>query len=299
MALLFPMVMSGPRLGRAHANEQELAPWLEAATKVEMAHRDAIAWLRSRLPGYPMLPAPQLAPNTPLTTREFTWRLSWQPGEQGQGLQFRAAPSRTAELLEVSGGQSTELEESARWLARAFSETEEWLRLDAATRSLTASDRDDLQKCRSRIKRRLVPAAVDEHDDRLALPRDEFRSSVVLEELESLQGGARGYAFAFDAMDQLIEYAVSDVFGQLLAYGPPQRLSPIAALDFNPGAMPSVSFSTDDSAWLDTCQILWLDSDFVADAVMVTGLTISLDPGRSMGQRITARLLTGSGEAWA
>lgn len=89
--------------------------WLQSAARIEAAHRTTIAWLRSRMPGYPQLPAPQLAPGTALTTTEYTFRLAWQPGERAAGLQMRGLCPRTAgrpgerTLQVLVGGQSISL----------------------------------------------------------------------------------------------------------------------------------------------------------------------------------------------
>jgi hypothetical protein len=62
---------------------QEWKAWPELAVRIEAVHWLAVAWLRSRVPGYPNLPAPHLARGTPLTTIEFTDQLIWTREERG------------------------------------------------------------------------------------------------------------------------------------------------------------------------------------------------------------------------
>jgi hypothetical protein len=76
--------------------------WLTDAGRVEVAHRESIAWIRSRLPRYPGLLAPQLARDSPLTTPEFTWRLAWSRADLSSGLQFQAIPGRAGALLDAT-----------------------------------------------------------------------------------------------------------------------------------------------------------------------------------------------------
>lgn len=297
MASFLPFALSGPQFGRAKPDPEVFNKWTALAQQVEVAHRETIAWLRATLPGYPIIPAPQLAPGTPLTTREFTWRLVWQPGEQARGLQLLPAPPRVNALLGLSGPQAKALDESARGVASGLALTPEWQEFGEAARSLDEHDRAALRACRAAIRKRLGSEAVDEHEEKLALPRDEYRASVVADEMGRLTGNAHEYVRAFDALDQLIEDAASDVFGQLLAFGPPERMAGVEALDFGPGTPRVVHFSVAGEFWLDTGQLLWLNDALVPDAVMVIGMTMSLDPGE-MSQRLTGRVLEGSHEAW-
>lgn len=130
--------------------------WLDDARRVDSAHRDTVAWLRSRMPGYPSLPAPQLARGTPLTTVEFTTRLAWIPGERARGLQFQSAPPSAAAALQATGQQRHRLDETARALAVAMENSEEWARLAAATDALDRDARSSLQHARAQLNQRLV-----------------------------------------------------------------------------------------------------------------------------------------------
>ena len=69
------------------------------ANRIEAAHRMTLAWLRSRLAGYPILRAPQLAPGTPLTTFEMTIHYTWTKEELSGGLNQMPAPPGVPDLL--------------------------------------------------------------------------------------------------------------------------------------------------------------------------------------------------------
>src|SRR4051794_13733633 len=94
--------------------EADHGDWLAAVGQAEGAHRATVAWLWARLPGYPALPAPQLAPGSPLTTPEFSNRLVWTPGERGQGLQLAEPQPTIAEALGADDAQRRALDQAAR-----------------------------------------------------------------------------------------------------------------------------------------------------------------------------------------
>jgi hypothetical protein len=70
----------------------EFDGWLKAASKVEWAFLEQIAWVRAQLPGYPMLKVPQLVSNTPYTTSEFTWLAVWSRYDMTRGFQMSPPP---------------------------------------------------------------------------------------------------------------------------------------------------------------------------------------------------------------
>ncbi len=276
-----------------------LTSWLEDAQRVESAHRDTVAWLRSRLPGYPMLPAPQLAPGTPLTTEEFTWRLIWKRDERSRGLQMQPAPPPgVASALQVAEDQQRRLDESARALAGAFARTDEWGRLAAAADALDGNARANLRLARATLKQRLAADAVTAHEPRLAMPRDRYRRAVLSEEIEALAGSAREYADAFDAADHLVETAASDVFGQLAAYGEPSTFGRPQELDMEPGRPSAVSFALADDSWPETGMVVWVDDPLTPDAVHITGVSMNIDRATGVAQRVTGTVLTGTAAAW-
>lgn len=273
--------------------------WLQDAQRVELAHRDTVAWIRSRLPGYPSLPAPQLAPGTPLTTTEITWRLIWAPGERSKGLQFQPAPPQAPSILQATEEQRRRLNQSACSVAAAFEHTNEWQHLATATQTLDHDARASLSRVRTQLRRRLSDQAIDAHEPDLAMPRDRYRQVVLSEEINTLTGAAREYADAFDALDQLVETAASDVFGQLAAYGDPTTFNGLRDLDVQPRAAGrAITFILTLTTWPEQGMIAWIDDPLITDAVRITEVKVSLSIATGEVVRVTGTVLAGTATAW-
>ncbi|MET4644429.1 uncharacterized protein YjiS (DUF1127 family) [Streptomyces atratus] len=269
--------------------------WLQSATRIEAAHRTTIAWLRSRMPGYPQLPAPQLVPGTALTTTEYTFRLAWQPGERAAGLQMRGLPPSTARHLQATPGQARALEESARTLASALQASQEWQQLAAARQALDKTSRNALSQTRTRLRQRLSDPAIDAHEPDQVLARHNYRSTVLTEEIEHLTGPARDFTNAFDVADRLVELAASDAFGQLTIHGRPLLLQHVTDIDLEPGIPRRVHFTVPYDPWLDTGELIQIDDPLVTDTCLLTRTTISLGSGPS---RMSAQILPGTASLW-
>ncbi len=273
--------------------------WLRDAQRVEFAHRDTVAWIRSRIPGYPSLPAPQLAPGTPLTTPELAGRLIWTPRERSQRLQFQPAPPKAPSILEATEEQRRRLDESARSVAAAFEHADEWERLAAATEALDRDARASLRHVRGQLKHRLAPQAVDAYEPDLVMSRERYRQVVLSEELNTLTGTAREYADAFDAADQLVETAASDIFGQLVAYGEPTTFTRPQDLDMQPTAPNRVITFIHTGATLpEIGMVVWIDDPLVPDAVHIIGATVGFDTATGITARVTGTVLAGTATAW-
>ncbi len=81
---LIPFLLSQDEMPpRSRVEQEDLARWLSATQRLEQAHRVTLAWFRSRLPGYPLIPAPQLGRETAYTTHEYSPRFIWTPDERG------------------------------------------------------------------------------------------------------------------------------------------------------------------------------------------------------------------------
>ncbi|MEU3981470.1 hypothetical protein AB0F77_15400 [Streptomyces sp. NPDC026672] len=277
-------------------DESELQRWLQMASQVEIAHRETIAWLRSRMPGYPQLPAPHLAPGTSLTTAEFTYRLSWKAQEQAQGLQLQDFPSGISRRLRANASQAHNLGQTARALASTLRSSEEWLRLGAARSALGSFDREALRGARARVKQRLSPGMIDAHEPRRALARHDYRCTVLEEELDVLTGQAREFAEAFGAADELVELAASDIFGQLAVYGSPVDLGRVAEIDLEPGAIQYASFTVPGDTWLEPGCLIRIDDSLIADTMQMVGGSFSF--GSTSRTRVRARVLPETSSLW-
>ncbi|ABS06061.1 hypothetical protein [Kineococcus radiotolerans] len=270
-----------------------LDPWLEDASRVEGAHRVTVAWLRSRLPGYPQLPAPQLAQGTPLTTDEFTYRLPWTRQEFAAGFQFQNPPFEPLEILGATKNEAVRAGDTTRRLALALLETAPWRQLRDAERALLPPHRAELRSTRQAITQATRPALIDAHEPDRALPRDAYRQQVVVKAVGALSGPAREYADAFDAADRLIELVASDVFGQLAIYGT-IGLAGVSELDVRGGNHGKVEFTFQDTVHPDPGTVVWLDDPLFSDAVRVTGLNYSGDQIRGTRARVTGQVLGGT-----
>ncbi|XVV15715.1 hypothetical protein ACQP2X_15635 [Actinoplanes sp. CA-131856] len=285
--------------GHASSVPQDvLKMWLEDANLVERAHRVTVSWLRSRLPGYPRLPAPHLARATPLTTNEFTWRLTWTREELVAGFQFQNPPVDPLQSLGATAQDAARASEAARRLAVALAGTEQWQRLQAADAALSLSDRTELVAARKVVADASKPNVVDAHEPYLAIPRDAYRQQVVDDAVGALMGPAREYADAFDGADRLIELACSDVFGQLAVYGTValNGVTDLAAHAHGPG---TVEFTVDDTIHLDTGSVVWLDDPLLADALYLTGFNLRVDHVIGARIRATGQVLFGSAAVWS
>ncbi|MEU6844830.1 hypothetical protein ABZ930_23455 [Streptomyces sp. NPDC046716] len=270
--------------------------WLDAAHRIERAHRDTIAWIRSRLPGYPLLPAPHLAPHTALTTDEFSWRLTWPPQDRAAGIQFTGSPQQANQLLNASRRTATVLDRAAQNLSTTLQHSDAWQQLKATHKALDSPSRSRLIETRTKVKRLLTPQALDIHDTRM-IERHNHRTAILQQEINQLDGAARAYCEAFDATDQLIEFAASDVFGQLALHGEPRRVS-ITDLDLTPGTVPQAHFSVSaDDFSFTSGLIVRPDDPLLPEACHVTGMTWSFSH-TSESRRVTARVLSGSEYMW-
>lgn len=279
--------------------EQELKQWLDAAKRLETAHRSTIAWFRSRLPGYPLILAPQLIPGTPLTTLEWTSRLIWTPDERSCGLQYQGSPPTVGSLLDARGLEAADLTESARAVASALEHTDVWLAFLEMVQTIGSVGKAELRAARGHLAELVAPDAVDAHEPNLALPRGDYRTQVTADVVESLEGPARSYADAFGAANDLIENSASQVFGQLAMYGKPIFL-PATKLDLRGGTPTRIDFELGDAYVLVVdCGILaWLDDPLISDAVRVESISINLDPTGGSGLKVSARVLDNTFDAW-
>jgi len=300
LSLPIQMMRQMPSL-QAQPSTQQWQSWLETAGRVEAAHRLTVAWLRSRIPGYPNLPAPHLAPGTPLTTTEFTDQLIWTRNERAQGLQFQNPPAQISQALQAASAQQRQIDGGTRTLVTAFERTDEWARLAAATAAITDSGRADLRRAREILTRQLSESEVDAHSQ-LALARYNYRVTILNEVLSALTESAQEYATAFTDANKIIQAAASDVFGELAVYGQPATLPGSRDIDLRPGASQLVSFTcmTDatDVSPLNLGQILWLGDALVCDAIRLTGTTVTINDPMSATERWTGIILAGTSIAW-
>jgi hypothetical protein len=293
---------SGP-VSQGPPGPQEWAQWLTAAATAETAHRFMIAWLRSRMPGYPDLPAPHLAPGTPLRADEMGWELLWTQDQPRPGLQLQNPPSRIGQLLRAGPKEQQDIANRTQVLGTMLEDTAEWQSMSAAADALTGTSRAELRRARTTLSQRLSPAGTLSHSQQ-AHGRSGYRAAVLEEVLAVLSGPTGDYARSFGAANRLIDTAASDVFSQLVAYGLPATEDRARDIDLRRGPHgPLVSFTRSDDengmrSYLEMGQLTWLDGLLVRDCVQVTSSEISFGLVGER-QRYTANVLSGTGEAWS
>jgi hypothetical protein len=289
-------LMPGIDLGRLQSTHSE---WFESGARVETAHRATMAWLRSRLPGYPMLPAPHLAPNTPFTTHEYTDRIIWMRRELSSGLHLNdPAPGITA-VLGVDGAQASAINQVARDVANALTASPEWERLELARIGLDSTGRRDLSQARATLRDRLSPENVASYEPALALRRHQYRAAALDEAVSALSGSALEYASAFGAAIQILDHAASDIMSQLATY-PLSEYSPSDLEVIEVGSEMVIRFLDGSPlSWLASPgEVGWINDELIADAVEITGVQINFSATGAGSVGLTARTLPGTSDAW-
>ncbi len=288
-------------LGMPHVDESELAEWLHNARRLEAAHRRTLEWLRSSLSGYPLLRAPQLAPETPLTTLETSTQFIWTKQELSSGLALLPAPPRVPELLGTDATTGAALDQAARTVAAQLSQSPVWQTFTHAASALDDQAKGELRQARLQLKQRLSRERLDDHEPTLALPRSQYRVSITEDITAALTGAAMSYADAFDSVHALLTLTACDVFSELALYGTPQQME-VTHVEVPELGRPIVEFEVEGDAEntlrLDLGQLLWLGSTAVRDAVRIEGKTLNFDLMGGASVHLTARVLKGTAQAW-
>jgi hypothetical protein len=133
-------------------------------------------------------------------------------------------------------------------------------------------------------------AAIDDSDPDI-FQRETFRRQQVREAIEELDGSPRAYCEAFDAINSLIEIAVGDAFGQLVAYGDP-KTEVASNVDFpEPGI---VHVTTKDPFGHYPGDLIRIDDPLVTDALRVEGSVSQINLLNLKPSTLTLRILDGT-----
>lgn len=281
----------------SNVDERVLNEWVESAYKVELAHRFTLAWFRSRVAGYPILRCPQLAPNSPFTTDEFTNHYVWRRADLASGLQLSDFPSEISALLSIA--DEKQLANAARAMLAALQHTDEWKDFDASESALGGSSRTELRDCRSMLKSQLSEEAVNAHEPNLAQRRLEYREHQLKIAIESLSGAARQYAEKFSSLESLMELVCSDVFGQLVVFGDPKSIS-VTQVAFSAGSSSDLEFRmTDPLAFLyEPGDLLWIDSPISNDVIRLEAMSMNFWIADGEETHGRGKVLRGTGQSW-
>jgi hypothetical protein len=278
-------------------DEGDLREWLRAAAELEGVHRVALAWFRSRLPGYPVFRAPQLARNSPFTTHEYTPNFIWTPEERRVGLQFASAPPQLAKRLGEPPQSPDPLGCAAQEVHRELTLTRPWIAFAEAHRALDGDAKRELAEVKRDLAEQLAPDGVDRYESEKLLDRAQYRAHQVTEAVARLTGPARDYADAFGAVEDLLQFAICDIFGELALYGDPTGID-VFNLEFHASDEPIVEFEVNETTpFLNLRQVLWLNDPAVKDAVRIEEVTLHTSETDG-GSHYQARILEGTAAAW-
>ncbi|MDZ7910230.1 MAG: hypothetical protein U5O16_00030 [Rhodococcus sp. (in: high G+C Gram-positive bacteria)] len=279
--------LMAPELPFVDLNVRGGRQFLEDAQPIGFAAECNTAWIRSRLPRFPLIPTPQLGRNTHRTSNELGHGLGWRREAMTGGLQLLSAPPNVAELLRID----KQVHDSAAiGLAEALAKTPEWNNFAQLSARLTPDDRAALSEARKSLAPHLNAQAVDTFEPDRMLRREQYRKDTVDSVIEQLTGTPAEFALAFEKIDELIDLVTLTVLGQLIAYGRPKVVLDPRNLE-REGR--NLTFSSATTS-IGRAALLKFDDPIVSDCALVTGFSIHSDETGDVQDRYTAVILPNS-----
>jgi hypothetical protein len=290
---------SFPELANRNKELSEFAGWYESAALMQRAHRAAITWFRSRLPGFPFNPPPiQLTPGSPLMTPEYSRDMRWErPTSERPGPAVVGAAELAAMGLTPSEGRA--FRNAANRLFQLMDAGQEFRRLRGVKADLTSADKVHLRAVRAQVKAELASNVVDAHEPDLIMRRDEYRRHVVSSGLSSMSGQARDYCDAFGRAEALVQFVMRDVFSQLVAYDLAYiHLATEVETHVSAGRQ-RVGCTVGAGLWPDIGSLAWLPVETgMSDAIQIDHVTINFDVATGEQIRVEGWRLPGTHAAW-
>jgi hypothetical protein len=220
--LQHPLLM-GYQLARlpeinAFVENQEHEKWLRDLMEVGGALTAAIEFIRSRFPGYPSLRVPHLRTGSPYTYADtfFVAGFPWDAELRRMGLQLQGPPpvgpileslADFAALLNAASDELNMSDASTSFVdARAAMQQADWDQLREIGRTFAARVTDDA-----------VTAAAGD----FLLQRFQYRSAVLEQLVSEVDGPARAYMDAFEALNGLLNVAAALVETTVISAGLP------------------------------------------------------------------------------
>ncbi|MFI6430275.1 hypothetical protein [Rhodococcus oryzae] len=260
--------------------------FLRAAQPIGFAAEAGTAWLRSRLPGYPMILAPQLAANSHRTTAEMGRGLGWRREAIQGGLQFESAPRGVSQLLSIDANAYND---AMRAVADALTQTAEWRTFASMTERLCKEDRRELTDARRRLRPLLSDETVNAHEPDRMVRRDDYRRTTVSNVTSQLSDFAREFAESFDRVDSLIDLVSLRVLGQLVAYGAPVEVADVQDVERERGV---VRFRADSR--VPRSALIRLEDPLSPDAALIVSSSHYHDERDNFVNEYQAEILHGS-----
>lgn len=196
------------------------AHFLDCAARIASTALSIAEHLRSRLPGYPDIPVPDLCASAPavvedgfMATDRFPWPAAARAGQRDGELRAGADLGiDVSALAERVGRMLSALEGHEAWKAFADSSSQ-----------LDAEDHAALARTRNTFGERTAEAVIDERVGGLLMQRAQFARAVLTEVREQADGRPGRYLAAFSRVDHLINMALA-VLSERTAYNEPVGL---------------------------------------------------------------------------
>lgn len=247
-------------------------------------------WIRSRLPGFPVLPVPQLARNSFHAKDDPD--MPWTSDGLSAGIQLHSVPTNCDRFLGVESGPA------ASQLRDAFTKLPSWIEFEELSKQLDAATRSELVSAKLELEKK-AQAAKGENGNDFADPRLHWRRAreVTAEAVAALSPFAAKFATTFDSLNSAINLALPSVLTQLIAFGPPRHLTGVADLKVQPTDPPTISFELESGA--STSCLYWTDDSLIPDAVRIE--SVSFGSSQIHGSRSSANavVLEGTSTAWS
>jgi len=264
-----------------------------------MAHSEAVEkaivylmWAaRSKLPGFPMIAAPQLAEGSRLTMDNFT--PPWTRAALRFGFQYRDFSPTINAAIQVNSAEPL-----ARLLA-AFNTLPSWRAFKAAHECLTPAVRSELVAARRLVAERATDendaTEIDSGDPWMRIKRARASADEIIAELAP---DAMTYAMAFDRVNDEIDLVIANVITSSIAFGPPDTLAGVVGLNMLAGQPLRVTFRLEGVDLAQTGRIYWTNDSLVTDALYIEGFRYADDQIHGSRFAFDATVLVGSNTAW-
>jgi hypothetical protein len=252
----------------------------------------ALTWaVRSVLPGYPTMPAPQLARGSYHTMDNFS--PPWSREIMGAGVQYENVAQRIDTLLGIRGNGTVSR------LQAAFQALPSWTVFDTRHKVLIPDVRTELLAARRTITEQTnaqnSSEEIDPGDPYTPLNRARQTTETVV---ASLSGDAQDYANAFGSVTEEIDRVVAGILPQLVAFGPPETLTTARDLEIFVTQPPTVAFKLHDNEFAQKGQLYWTNDSVIVDALYVEAAHMAHDNVHDLRFQFEATVLTGTSAAW-
>jgi hypothetical protein len=255
----------------------------------------SVGWLRSRIPGYPLIPTPQLAARGLRRCEEYGDRLPWRRQMIQAGLQYQPSPSGVvARHLRLSS--TAEIDTATVRLAGALSGAPEWQDFARLSSHLEHGDRVALRAARKQLTPLLTADAVDAFEPETMHRRQQFRRERTDEAIEALAGRPREFADAFARLDDLIDLVAINILGQLACFGTPMLVDTVEIVELTPDRIRFIDH-TDSFPHLGA--LIRLSDPLARDVIRIDSIAMSSDQISQMVMSVGGQRLSETAEAFA